>query len=222
MPKTALQDALLVSYREVSLERAKDYCTTNGLIQVSLCGLFATAIAVLVAFGEQTGTSDVAKNIVYGIIIPTFSFNVLTVSFKVYTWITEQLWYIAHFGRSPDKVKKFMSIEEWQALREEIWVKRHADVIVRAWKIFWGIIDFYVCIPIAGFLRDDIYCYYFLLYIVAPFLSLAHIYQGMDLARSAALVVVGQLISGLIGLQAVVRLGLVGHEIRERLEHDKI
>lgn len=205
-----VSEAVCIAYMQAGLERVTSYVTTNGMIQVTLCGLYATTIAVLVTLGEQNNA--LARYTIYAYIIPGFSFVVLTVSFNVYSWISQQLWYLRHCGRKPKVIQSAVTYEEWLEIRDRIWNEQplHVRLSTTATRTLW----FYVRIP---FSMDNIYCYYFLLYIAMPFVGLAQIYGQLDIVRSAAMVVLVQLIGAFIGLRSAVQLGLVGDPVKEHL-----
>lgn len=195
---------------ECSLNRATSYVTTNGMIQVTLCGLFATTIAVLVALAEQTGSSS--SPVIYSFVIPAFSFVILTVSLNVYSWITEQLTYLDWFGRSDSQIIQFRSFEEFLELTNGEWNK--TGPVRKLWYITWKSFTFYALMP---FRFNNIYCYYFFLYIVTPIVGIvynggvASIWPAVPIVIAIQLFLIGTGLRGFIVLnrvQSAVKTGL--------------
>lgn len=207
---SAVDGSMLV---ESSLARATSYVTTNGMIQVTLCGLFATTVSVLVALAEQGGSE--AGPAVYRVLIPAFSFVILTVSFNVYSWVHEQLIYLSIFGRQQPDVAKVLSFEQWLELADEHFKQRPPGR--RYVRMLWHIAKFYAGIP---FRMNNIYCYYFLLYVATPIFGLIHIRDNIDLTRSILLLVAVQLVSAFIGLRGMARLSIVEKSVRQKLRQE--
>lgn len=144
--------------------RTTAYLTTNGQIEISLCGLFATTVAVLVTLGQaQTAKHEYAT---FSLIIPAFSLVVLLLASRVHVWIREQLEYSAIAGLHPSAHKVLPSLEEWKEECAHEWYRLPWRLRVGR-SLFRGTIA-YLLLPCR---TRDIYMSYFLIYIGVPLVS---------------------------------------------------
>jgi len=197
---------LQISFIETALQRATSYVTTNGMIHVTLCGLYATTVAVLVALAEQGNSA--ARPIIYEYIIPAFSFVILTVSFNVWSWIHEQLEYLSIFGRESVGVENFISFEAWLERADHHWNLKPR--IRRICHLLFNVTLFYIRIPIS---MNNIYCYYFLLYVATPIVGILHMRNNIYIGRSLSIIVGLQLLAALIGLRRMIGLNVIQREV---------
>ncbi len=197
---------------ECSLGRVTSYLTTNGTIHVTLCGLFATTLAVLVAFAEQPNSTS--EKIVYGIIFPAFSLVILMVSLNVSSWIHEQITYLEWFGRKRDSSIEFLYFEEFQELYWKQWLA--IPLLSRLWIILKRSLVFYATIPIRF---NNIYCYYIMIYAGAPILGLTRGLDGSILYWALALLVLTQIALIAVGMRSYLVLQFVRTQVTAKLWH---
>lgn len=156
-----------VAYWAACQQRIAGYLTTNGLIEISLCGLYATSVAVLIAFGQSL--ADKHDYVVFNLLVPSFSLVVLTLAVNVYAWIRLQLEYLALISTHPEGLRHIPTYEQWKALCQTRWLAclRHQRIS----RLFVSSVQSLVLLP---FKVRDIYHYYFLLYIATGFANLAY------------------------------------------------
>jgi hypothetical protein len=174
-PHDVNQTHTQIAYWEHCQLRNTAYLTTNGQIEISLCGLYGTVVAVLVTLGQ--GLLAKQNYVVFQLIIPGFSLLILVLSLKVYVWIREQLEYGAMAGLHPRYHQDFPSLEQWQSRCAEEWkllsFQRRILLGIR-----YGTLSF-VSLP---FQLREIYRYYFLLYISVGVVSSIYGARGQALS----------------------------------------
>jgi hypothetical protein len=146
-----------------NLSRVTSFLTTNGQIQIQLCGLFITSIAFLTAFSEKIGGNS---NKIFLYIVPIFSILIFSLSFRVYVWVSYQLTYLSIFGKNPKCLKKTCTYESYKEL-----ILKNGNNVVQIMKlllIIIGTLRFLIYLP---FRLNNIYYLYFLLYIITIPLS---------------------------------------------------
>lgn len=201
-----IDESMLV---ENSLNRATSYLTTNAMIHVTLCGLFATTIAVLVALAEQK--DGISSDAVYRYVIPAFSCVILTVSLNVSNWISEQLNYLEMFGR-PRSGKDFIYFEEFLELINTKWSER--SFASRFFQVPFKALLFYATMPLR---LNNIYCYYFLIYTLTPVVGIFR-HMGMDALWLELPILIGiQLFLIGTGLKRYLMLEIIQHDLREHV-----
>lgn len=194
----------MATFASNSINRASIYLITNGTIHVTLCGLFATTIGVLIALAEQG--VGVTRGHVYDVVIPVFSLVILTVSLNISTWVAEQITYLEWFGRERT-AGQFLCYEEFKEKIRDNWAarrrgKRYLDLVLDA-------AAFYLAIPVR---MNNVYCYYFLLYAATPIVGLAY-HNGTSATWPA--------IPALVAVQvALVAIGLRGYLVLNRVRDD--
>lgn len=151
-----------------SLSRVVGYVTTNGTIQISICGMFATGVGILVALADPRKDPDQFRRI-YEFVLPTLCLIVLTLSTNVYGWIATQLAYVRYVGVSPDRLRTFPTYDEFKDLIASEWsaLTLSRRIMASTVKGAWA----FIRLPLAF---KDIYCYYCLLYILCGVGSLAY------------------------------------------------
>jgi hypothetical protein len=151
-----------------NLSRVTSFLTTNGQIQIQLCGLFITSIAFLTAFSEKSGGHS---NKIFLYIVPIFSILIFSLSLRVYIWVSYQLTYLSIFGRNPKTLKVLCTYESF---KEMILINsRNIPRIIRILMIVFKSFIFLINII---FRLSNIYYLYFLLYIIT--IPLSVIYGG--------------------------------------------
>ena len=149
--------------------RIAGYLTTNGLIQISLCGLFATTSGVLAALGQSLiSKHDVT---VFSIVIPIFGMAALVLSTNVYCWMEAQHAYLAIMGRHPRHLREMCTYEEYKRRLFECWDKM--PLRQRFWKTTS---QSGMALPLAPFRLKDIYHFYFFMYVATALGSEVYAY----------------------------------------------
>lgn len=190
-----------------SVERATNYCTTNGIIQVTLSATFATATAALVTFAQSDAN---VKEVIYRFVLPAMSIMILALSANVYSWIEEQLTYLSHFGSYKGFLGKPMSYENW-------WY-RLADYGAEHMKkrgFFWLQYEVLLFLLRSTVSMKNIYAFYLLLYFVTPYASLLLVRDKVELMNSYLLIFVVQAVIGSVALRSAVFVRLYGAEVCE-------
>ena len=201
-------DHASVCFWERCMDRATSYVTTNGTLQIYLCVLFATAIAALVTVGGSNANLGAT---IYGYVIPAFSLVVLMLSFNIYAWIAEQLLYLDHFGTYECFLRYRLSYEAFRTEISDTW--KRLPWRRRELQYLGRVAAFMIRIPIS---MRDVYCYYFFIYLAAPYLSLAYVYEGRALAIRASAVFLAQFLIALTGLRSALILAAVWPEVKEQ------
>lgn len=175
---------------QVSLDRATSFVTTNGNIQVTLCGLYATATAVLLTVVQEE--SDATKALAFTYVIPTLSVIIYILSSNVYNWIVMQIKYISTYGTWEAYVGPVQSYEEWKGEVKTFWYSK--NVLAREFRYFIDVFMFIIKMPLR---TNHLYAYYFMIYLISPHASLAYINNGINLKGSLLLVAIQVLITAL-------------------------
>ena len=165
-PAKEVSDADLI-YWESCQSRVASYLTTNGQIAISVCGLYATTISVLVTVGLSGDREPPAA--IFSLVIPAFSVVLMTIGIRVYVWIKEQLEYSALAGLHPEKHAILLSFEEWRTECCREWSAM--SLRKRFWLSLAEGLRVYLSFP---FRFRDVYMYYFFIYSVTPALAAAY------------------------------------------------
>ena len=191
---------LLVEY---SLNRATSFVNTNGMIEITLCGLYATTISVLVTISESQNLS--IKPLVYGYIIPIFSFVIFTLATNVYSWIFEQLEY---YGQNRNEDVTFLTYEQCSQLTYDFWMQKN-------WRKRVNLLSRELAHFLATFVfrMDNIYYYYFLIYVSTPIVALWAVSDHYSFAKSAGLFLAMVVTSAAFGLRPALRQAIIHSEI---------
>lgn len=196
---------------EQNQARVQGYVLTNGNIEITLCGLYATTVSVLIAFGQ--GPAAKQNFLVFQLVIPLFSLVVLSLSSNVYTWIRLQLEYLAIFSHHPKRLERTLTWEEWRAETSDRWhkfpVRRRAWLVVR---------DTVVCFATLPLRLNNIYRYYILLYVSVAIASITFphyaSHRGFSLWYPVGLCIVMLFFLG-AGTLDVVKFSAVGDGLRD-------
>ncbi|HEV2755931.1 MAG TPA: hypothetical protein VG318_09175 [Actinomycetota bacterium] len=190
--------------------RVAGYLTTNGLIEISLCGLYATTLAVLVALGQSQ--TDEGNYVVFNFIIPSFSLIVLSLSANVYTWIRLQIEYLAIVATHPTRLTCCLTYEEWKSAFTNHWA-RH-PLRERRRRTITEAIRLYALLPLHV---NNIYRYYFLIYTSSGLASMVYaVGNGTHVVFVPALGLL-QLFFLASGTHDAMKLAVIGSEVRETM-----
>lgn len=194
---------LLVEY---SLNRATSFVNTNGMIEITLCGLYATTISVLVTISESQNLS--IKPLVYGYIIPIFSFVIFTLATNVYSWIFEQLEYLEYYGQRRNNNVAFFTYEQCSQMSYDFWIQKSTGK--RVYLLSRELANFLATFI---FRMDNIYYYYFLIYVSTPIVGLWAVSDHYSFAKSVALFLAMVVMSAAFGLRPALRQAIIHSEI---------
>lgn len=201
-------DPASVSFWEKSMDRATSYVTTNGNLQIYLCVLFATAMAALVT---AAGAKPDIAPIVYRYIIPVFSLVILMLAFNIYSWITEQLLYLEYFGSYEYFMRYRVSYEAFCSTVMAAW--KGKSLVAREWKYAVRVLLFMLKVPIS---LHNLYCYYFLIYLAAPYLSVAYVVSGWRVVVGWGMVLTAQCLIAATSLRSSLIFESTWPEVAQR------
>lgn len=179
---------------EKNIDIVTAFLTTNGQIQITLMAAYATALAFLATWGNSL-TGD-GRASTFSVIIPLLSLVVLILALNVYSWIAIQISYLQTVALKNPRVREPITYFDYRALIEEKWVER--GLIERSFLLFLGGVKYYIQLPLKV---RDIYCYYFLIYVVSPIACIVFVLEGRDLYTRLGILVSAQLFIVSYGLR---------------------
>ena len=179
---------------EKNVDIVTTFLATNGQIQVALVTAYSTAIAFLTTWGSALQADT--KNLIFGTVVPVFSLGILVLAINVYSWIGLQLKYLDDATHANANPSEFRSYFEFRRKLNELWesMTLFERIKLSAKEGIW----YYISMPTK---IRDIYCYYFLIYIVAPLISLSYVECGKTLFYHIALLVLAQIVLVTYGLR---------------------
>lgn len=148
--------------------RVVGYLTTNGTLQIALCGMFATVAGILLSLADPS-KNQAQFDRIFHYILPAFCCVMLSLSGNVYSWIEMQLAYIRHTGVNPVQLRFCPTYDQYKDLITMDWAK--LPISRRIVISTLGVLFDFVLLP---FKIGNIYCYYLALYIVSGILFLAY------------------------------------------------
>ncbi|MBS9405487.1 hypothetical protein KG088_17935 [Halomonas sp. TRM85114] len=179
---------------EKNIDIVTAFLTTNGQIQITLVAAYATALAFLATWGNSLTGAEKAST--FSITIPLFSLVALILALNVYSWIAIQISYLQTVALKHPRVREPITYFDYRARIEDNWLSRAP--VKRFFIVVRGGFKYYIQLP---FKMRDIYCYYFLIYVISPIACMVYVLDGKELYYRLATLIFVQILIVSYGLR---------------------
>lgn len=179
---------------EKNIDIVTAFLTTNGQIQITLVAAYSTALAFLATWGNSLTGSE--KVITFAAVIPLLSLAVLILALNVYSWIFIQISYLQNVALKDLRLSAPVTYFDYRAQIENTWQSQ--PVFKRLFRLLLNGFIYYIRLP---FNIRDVYCYYFIIYVISPIACVYYVLEGSELVSRLLFLIVVQLLIVSYGLR---------------------